>query len=320
LTERLLERGDEVIAVDSLIDNYSRESKLANLARFSDHPRCTSVADDLVELDLAPLLHGVDYVFHLAALPGVRASWGNAFDGYLRNNVLATQRLLEAAGTAPVTRIVFASSSSVYGDSERYPTPETAAPRPISPYGVTKLAGEHLCSLYWRQFALPVVSLRFFSAYGPRQRPDMAFHIFIRALLSGEAIEVYGDGQQSRDFTYVTDIVEANLLAAERGHAGRVYNIGAGSETALNDAIEMAQALTGRRLTIHHRPNEGGDARRTAADITRARRELGYRPRVSLEEGLVRQIAWAEDLYRLPLAPAPRNSVQPSQLRAGSRR
>ncbi len=315
LTERLLAQGADVVAVDSFTDNYPRWLKQLNLAGSSRQASCSFVEGDLLELDLAELLQGVDLVFHQAAWPGVRASWGSAFDGYTRNNVLATQRLLEAARQARLAKFVYASSSSVYGDSERYPTGETTLPRPISPYGVTKLAAEHLCFLYWRRSKLPVVSLRYFTVYGPRQRPDMAFHIFIRNLLTGDPIEVFGDGGQSREFTFVDDVVTANLLAAERGRPGAVYNIGGGSEVTLAGAIETVRSLTGRDGPVRYRAEQAGDARRTAADIGLARRELGYRPEVGLEEGLCRQIAWLEEAYALqPVQTAKRETAGPETL------
>jgi UDP-glucose 4-epimerase len=235
-------------------------------------------------------------IYHLAARAGVRSSWGATFDAYLRDNLLATQRLLEAVKNSPGARIVFASSSSVYGDAEAYPTPESTQPLPISPYGVTKEACEHLCRLYWTRFGVPAVSLRFFTVYGPRQRPDMAFHIFGRALLEGRPIEIFGDGEQSREFTYVGDVLEGVVQAAERGAPGSVYNIGGGSEVSLNEALRLLFEISGRSVPVHHLESKAGDARRTAADMTLARRELGFAPRVSLEDGLAQEMRWLEEL------------------------
>ena len=292
LSEALLERGAEVVATDCFTEYYPRWLKELNLSEVIGHPRCRFVEGDLTELDLASLLNRVDYIFHEAAQPGVRASWGATFECYIHNNVLATQRLLEAAKHHPIRKVVYASSSSVYGNAETYPTPEGVTPQPVSPYGVTKLAAEHLCSLYWREFSLPVVSLRYFTAYGPRQRPDMAMSRFIRAALDGCPIEIYGGGQQSRDFTYVDDIVTANLLAAEKAPPGRIYNIGGGVEVTVNEIVRTLERQIGTLRTL--RQEEGpGEARRTSADTSLARKELGYRPRVGLEEGLTRQLGSA---------------------------
>jgi len=298
LSEALLEQGVELVATDCFTDYYPRWVKELNLSAVVGHPRCRFVEGDLTQLNLAGLLNGVDYIFHQAAQPGVRASWGATFESYVHNNVLATQRLLEAAKQQRVRKVIYASSSSVYGDAEAYPTREGMAPQPVSPYGVTKLAAEHLCSLYWREFSLPVVSLRYFTAYGPRQRPDMAMTRFIRAALDGHPIEIYGGGWQSRDFTYVDDVVAANLLASEKARPGRVYNIGGGVEVTVNEIIRTLERLVGETLRTVHREEGPGEARRTSADTSLARKELGYRPRVGLEEGLARQIAWARRLVR----------------------
>jgi len=271
--------------------------KQLNLRDVLSHPRFSFVEGDLIELDPS-LLDGVDYVFHQAAQPGVRSSWGRAFEGYVRNNVVATQRLLEAAKGGTIRKLIYASSSSIYGEAESFPTSESATPRPISPYGVTKLAGEHLCRLYWRRYGVPAVALRYFTAYGPRQRPDMGFHIFIDAFLSGRPISIYGDGGQSRDFTYVSDVVTANLLAAEKAPAGRVYNIGGGAEVTLNEVIRMLKTLTDADVPIRHKNERAEDPRRTAADTALAASELGYQPAVILEDGLRRQIAWVRELLR----------------------
>lgn len=318
LTERLLNQGAEVIAVDSFTDYYPRWMKQLNLAQAGCHPSCTFIEGDLTRLDLSPLLERVDYVFHHAAFAGVRASWGSAFEGYLRNNVLATQCLLEAAKHAPVRKFIYASSSSIYGDAESFPTPETTTPRPISPYGATKLAGEHLCFLYWRRSGVPTVALRYFTVYGPRQRPDMAFHIFIRALLAGQALEIYGDGRHSRDFTYVSDIVTTNLLAAEKGRPGQVYNVGGGAEVPLNDVVRTLKTLTGRDVPIHYMEVQGGDPRRTAADTALAREELGFQPEVDLEQGLRWQIGWLEDILSMQ-PPADYERAKPDRGRSFTR-
>ena len=244
------------------------------------------------DLDLRPVLDGAAQVFHLAAQAGVRSSWGREFAQYSDHNVLATQRLLEASVAAGVPRLVYASSSSVYGQAPSYPTTEDDLPRPHSPYGVTKLAAEHLGVLYERSFGLPVVSLRFFTVYGPRQRPDMAFHRFLAAARDGQPLHLYGDGSQTRDFTYVSDIVDATRTAAGRGRPGGVYNVGGGERVALSDVLRRIEEVTGRRLTVRREEVQKGDMRDTFADTTAARRDLGFRSTVPLAAGLEREWEW----------------------------
>jgi len=254
LAERLLAAGWEVVGVDCFTDYYPRAAKEANLEGLRGQPGFRLVEMDLNSAALGALLQGIDTVFHQAGQPGVRASWGRSFEPYLRSNILATQALLEAALhlKRPLRRFVFASSSSVYGDAPQLPVREDTLPQPISPYGVTKLAAEHLCSLYTR-LGVPAVSLRYFTVYGPRQRPDMAFHRFIRAVLEGREIEIHGDGEQTRDFTYVMDIVDANLSAAaapaERV-VGRVYNLGGGSRVTVNEVIAIVEGAAGRPAVV----------------------------------------------------------------------
>ncbi|TFH23695.1 MAG: NAD-dependent epimerase/dehydratase family protein [Myxococcales bacterium] len=245
---------------------------------------------------LAPLLEGVDWVFHQAAQAGVRASWGEDFRIYSDNNVYATQRLLEAARDSGVTKFIYASSSSVYGDTDDLPMRETSATAPVSPYGVTKLAGEHLARLYWVNYRVPVVSLRYFTVYGPRQRPDMAFHRFARAVLEDTEITLFGDGTQSRDFTFVDDIVGANLAAAESDAAGAVFNIGGGSRTTVNEVIATIGEIVGRDPRVNRLEMQKGDVKHTAADTAAAQSALGYGPRVALREGLEREVAWVRGL------------------------
>jgi len=284
LAEALLEAGHELVCVDCLTDYYDPLLKEENARSL-----------DLLRLDLAEEqldLHGVDGVFHLAGQPGVRASFGPDFPLYVRRNLLATQRVAEAAAEAGA-RVVFASSSSVYGEAERYPTPEDARPRPISPYGVSKLACEHLLSAYAAGAGLDWVCLRYFTVFGPRQRPDMAFARMLAALAEGRPFEVYGDGRQSRGFTYVADAVAATLAAMEQAPAGALYNVGGGAEASMLEAIAVAEQVAGRRLQVRFLPPAPGDVRRTAADTTRIRRELGWAPRVSLQEGLRSQWSWA---------------------------
>jgi nucleoside-diphosphate-sugar epimerase len=295
LAESLLDSGCTVVGVDCFTDYYDPAIKRRNLEeRASKDPRFRLLTLDLAGDDLAPLPVDARWVFHLAAQPGVRASWGAEFAAYTRHNVLATQRLLERYKGTGVERVVVASSSSVYGDAERMPTTEDDLPRPYSPYGVTKLAAEHLALLYARNFGLPTVALRYFTVYGPRQRPDMGFHRFLRAYLCGGRIEVYGDGEQTRDFTYVSDAVAANRAAAERGVAGRAYNVGGGSSVTVNHVLAEMRRITGKQAAIERRPAQPGDPRHTGADITRARTDLAWQPVVPLAEGLARQAAWQE--------------------------
>jgi UDP-glucuronate 4-epimerase len=292
VVETLLRRGHDVLGVDAFTDYYKREVKESNIQSAQTDAAFSIVEADLAGDSIAPLLDGIDGVFHLAAQPGVRGSWGDTFAVYLRDNVLATQRLFEAASRSGV-RIVFASTSSVYGNAESYPTHEEMLPRPVSPYGVTKLACESLARTYAECFGLEAIVLRYFTVYGPRQRPDMAFARIISALLGETPFPVYGTGDQSRDFTYVADAAEATVAAMEAGHAGTTYNVGGGSETTLREVIALVERLAGRRLAVSFEPAAAGDVRRTAADTTRIRSELGWRPQTSLAHGLEDQLAAA---------------------------
>jgi UDP-glucose 4-epimerase len=292
LTSRLLDRGAEVVGVDAFTDYYSREIKEENLDVNRRRRGFAFVEGDLLTADLAGLLDGATHVFHLAAQAGVRKSWGRDFAVYTANNVDATQRLLEAVRDRPIERLVYASSSSVYGDSVPMPMREDAALHPLSPYGVTKLAAEHLCQLYQVNHGVPAVSLRFFTVYGPRQRPDMAFHRFIRASLTGQPITLYGDGEQTRDFTFVDDIVAAMVAAGGQGRPGAVYNIGGGSRVSVNDVLDRLARVTGRQVDIRREPAQKGDMRDTFADTSRARAELGFQPSVALTDGLRAESAW----------------------------
>jgi nucleoside-diphosphate-sugar epimerase len=289
LCEALLDDGDQVVAVDCFSGYYSRARKEQNLAALHGRPGFSFVEADLTSVAIAPLLRTVDTVYHIAGQPGVRSSWGPPFADYLRHNVLATQRLLDACRGHPLRKLVFSSSSSVYGNAEAAPTPESVPPEPISPYGVTKLAAEHLCGAYRRSFRIPVAVLRLFTVYGPRQRPDMAFSRLVRAALSGEPFELYGDGRQTRDVTYVGDAVRALRDAARSPWCG-VANIGGGARTSLRDTIEIVEELCGD-LRILSRAPAAGDARDTAADISVAEAAFGYRPRTPLREGLAAMVA-----------------------------
>jgi len=288
LCDALLARGDDVLGVDCLTDNYSPARKRANLID------ALAAGLEFRRLDLScdpldPVLKGIDVVYHLAGQPGVRSSWGDDFNAYARRNLLATQRLLEATLRAAGPRFVFASSSSVYGNTGDQPAQESDRPAPLSPYGLTKAACEELVAVYRRVHGLSAVSLRYFTAYGPRQRPEMAFASFIRAVLSSRALHVLGDGHQTRDFTYVTDAVAATIAAAELG-AEPVYNISGGTSSTLLGAITQIEQLTEQSALISFSPSARGDAYRTSADLTAAERDLGYGPKVSLREGLALQI------------------------------
>ena len=295
LVESLLADGHEVVGLDAFVDYYPRPAKEANLAAAHGNKSFRLVEGLLQQMDLAPVLEGAGQVFHLGAQAGVRASWGQDFAAYTDHNVLGTQRLLEAALAARTGPIVYASSSSVYGDSPDLPLRESAACHPVSPYGVTKLAAEHLCCLYAKNHGLHTVSLRFFTVYGPRQRPDMAFHKFLKAARDGRPITVYGDGQQTRDFTFVADIVTATRAAASKGRPGYVYNVGGGERLTLNRVLETIEGVTGRRLEIVREPAQKGDMRDTFADTTAARQDLEFRSTVTLAEGLAREWAWIQE-------------------------
>ena len=285
LAERLLAAGHDVLALDALTDSYDPARKRANAAGFE------LLEVDLAEAGLGTLLAGADGVFHLAGQPGVRASFGPDFGLYVRRNVLATEALFEAAARHGV-RVVYASSSSVYGDAEAFPTPEDARPRPISPYGVTKLACEHLAYALGRTAGLEALGLRYFTVYGPRQRPDMAFTRLLEALADGSAFGLLGDGSASRSFTYVEDAVAATVAAMERGRAGEVYNVGGGEEATMAEAIALAETIAGRTLAVERHAAAVGDVRRTSADGEKSRRELGWAPTTALADGLAAQWAW----------------------------
>jgi len=295
LVESLLRDGLEVTGVDAFVDYYPRTVKERNLARARDHRAFRFVEGRVQDLDLGPLLEGASHVYHLAAQAGVRASWGRDFALYTDHNVLATQRLLEAALAAGRPRIVYASSSSVYGDSPSLPLREDSVCHPVSPYGVTKLAAEHLGHLYGRNHGLPVVSLRYFTVYGPRQRPDMAFHRFLKAARDREPIRVFGDGEQTRDFTFVEDIVAATRAAAATGRPGRVYNVGGGERVSLNGVLKIIEGITGWPFEVRREEPQKGDMRDTAADTSEAQRDLGFRSTVSLAQGLAREWDWIRE-------------------------
>jgi UDP-glucuronate 4-epimerase len=293
LVERLLQQGDAVVAVDNLTDYYDVDQKRANLGGYQNDPAVEVVVEDLAERSVLDRVEEVDVVFHLAGQPGVRLSWDRNFTTYVERNIDRTQQLLEAARSAGLARLVYASSSSVYGNQPSYPVDENAVPRPFSPYGVTKLAAEHMCSLYAQNYGLSTVSLRFFTVYGPRQRPDMAFSKFIRATLTGQPIKVTGDGTAIRDFTYVGDIVSA-LVAAGRADVapGRVYNTCGTESVNVNETIGLIGDAVGSEPAVERGPNVPGDVQRTGGVSTLAETELGWSAEVDLASGLEQQVAW----------------------------
>jgi UDP-glucose 4-epimerase len=293
LAERLILDGADVVGIDCFTDYYPREFKERNLATLRQQQGFRFVESTIQGADLPALLRDRTHVFHLAAQAGVRKSWGRDFAVYTVNNVEATQILLEAVTAAPgIERLVYASSSSVYGDNVPLPMREDALPEPVSPYGVTKLAAEQLCYLYHVNYNVPAVSLRYFTVYGPRQRPDMGFYRFLRATMAGEPITLYGDGDQTRDFTFVSDAVSATVAAATRGIPGRVYNIGGGSRVSINDVLAIIGRVVGRTPQIQADPVQKGDMRHTFADTSRAQADLGFKPRIGLDEGLTAEYKW----------------------------
>ncbi|HTX01428.1 MAG TPA: NAD-dependent epimerase/dehydratase family protein [Acidimicrobiales bacterium] len=294
LCQALLATGEDVLGIDCFTGYYERAAKERNLAALLAEERFCFVEDDLRSADLAPLLDGVDVVYHQAGQPGVRPSWAAGFPDYVSHNVLATQRLLEAARLVGCPRLVAASSSSVYGESPRWPSSESDLPAPHSPYGVTKLAAEHLCSLYAANWGLSTVSLRYFTVYGPRQRPDMAIGRLVASALEGTSFTLLGDGSQIRDFTYVGDVVAANLAAAAADVApGTVCNVAGGSSITLGELVGLVERLAGRPVALVRRPAQPGDVSRTGGSVDRAERLLGWSPSTSLESGLLAHLAWA---------------------------
>jgi UDP-glucose 4-epimerase len=297
LVDRLLRDGYRVRGIDAFTDYYDPAIKRRNLEAARRDPRFELVEGDLVDVDLQNLLRDVSCCFHLAAQAGVRASWGRDFLIYIRANIEATQKLLEAARAVGLPRLVYSSSSSIYGNAKQMPMSEDALPSPVSPYGVTKLSGEQLCNLYHFNYGLPVVSLRYFTVYGPRQRPDMAFHKFIRAGLRGEAIEIYGDGTQTRDFTFVDDAVAANVAAMHYTKPLGIFNVGGGATVTLEHVVQRIEAAVGRKLQARFLPPVHGDVGHTHADPRRAAAELGWSAQVRVEDGIPAEVAWLRELY-----------------------
>ena len=298
LAETLLNQGDKVIGIDEFNDYYNPTLKRQNISQFQEHPGFQLIENNIQSLNWSELLVDVDVVYHQAAQAGVRPSWGKGFLDYTERNINATQIILEAAIDAPnLKRLVYASTSSIYGDAETFPTPETVCPQPVSPYGITKLAAERLGKLYHQNFGVPCVYLRYFTVYGPRQRPDMAFHKFFKWILQDQPISIYGDGQQTRDFTFIGDAVAANLLAAIVPSAiGEIFNIGGGSRVVLAEVINIMEGIVGRPIKKNFVEKARGDARHTSADVSKAETILGYQPQVSLTEGLRQEWEWMKSL------------------------
>lgn len=299
LSEKLIKEGHEVIGVDCFIDYYSKKIKEDNIKKLLNNKNFKFINKNIINLNLKESLKDVDYIFHQAAQAGVRASWGKSFEIYSNNNIFATQKLLEAAKNSEVKKFVYASSSSVYGDVKKLPMKEDDKLKPISPYGVSKLAAENLCYLYYKNFKVPTISLRYFTVYGERQRPDMAFHIFGRALLNNKPIHVFGDGKQSRNFTHVDDIINANLSAASSEHQGEVYNIGGDKEgITINQTLKFMQDYLKLSGNIIYDDKVKGDVKHTSADISKAKKELNYNPKVNFKQGLKRELDWLKKLYK----------------------
>ena len=298
LAETLLKQGIDVIGIDQFNDYYDPQLKQNNIVTLQEFSNFKLIKADIEELDWQKLLESVDIIYHQAAQAGVRNSWGEGFASYTQRNINATQVILEAAKKVKsLKRIVYASSSSIYGDAATMPTPETLCPQPVSPYGITKLAGERLCWLYHQNFGVPATALRYFTVYGPRHRPDMAFYKFFKAAIEDRAISIYGDGQQTRDYTFVSDVVAANLAAGKVPEAlGEAFNIGGGSRVTLIELLEIMERVIGRSIRKNYIEKAKGDARHTSADITKAQKILGYSPQVSLAEGLTEEWKWIQSI------------------------
>ncbi|QGQ94916.1 NAD-dependent epimerase/dehydratase family protein [Paenibacillus psychroresistens] len=298
LSEALLKLGHTVTGIDHLEQTPNRSFKENNLIHALEHPGFHWLSMDLLNANLEQLVADVDIIFHLAGLAGVRNSWGDSFTDYLQANVLLTQRILDACRKAAnLKKLVYASSSSVYGGSNEPYSSEQSSTQPISPYGLTKLAGEQLCALYHKQYGLPYTALRYFTVFGPRQRPDMGFHRFMKAALFSQSLTVYGNGEQTRDFTYVSDVVEANISAMSYSNHGNVFNIGGVERASVNEVIQKIEGLSGKALQLTYLPEQPGDPFATGADISLARAELGYNPIISLDEGMTKQWSYITKLY-----------------------
>lgn len=297
LCEKLLDIGHSVIGIDSFTDFYPKYIKEQNIRPLLKKDKFEFIAKDIHEYDLSKLMKKAGCVFHLAAQAGVRTSWGQNFSIYTKNNIEATQKLLETAKDVKLEKFIYASSSSVYGFCPELPMLETSPCFPYSPYGVTKLAAENLCSLYFRNYGVPCVSLRFFTVYGPGQRPDMAFHKFFKAIIDNKPISIYGDGKQTRDFTYIDDIIEANVASLTRGKPGEVYNLGGGNRKKLEDIFPILEKVTQKKIKITWEDWQLGDVPHTFANIEKARKELNFQPKTKVDDGLEEEWKWIQKLY-----------------------
>lgn len=299
LTEALLAEGHSVVGLDYKSQSQDRSAMPDHLKHLKRHPNFQLRSDNLLQIDLEPCLEDAEVVFHLAGIAGVRNSWGTNFSEYLDANILLTQRILEACKKATkLKKLVYASSSSVYGGGAGEYSSELSPTRPISPYGLTKLAGEQLCSLYYKQYGIPFSAMRYFTVYGPRQRPDMGFHRFMKAAFLDLPLTIYGDGQQTRDFTYVSDVVKANMSAMNCNKHGTIFNVGGIETASINDIIGRIERLSGKKLKLQYVPAQPGDPITTRADISFAKLELGYHPVVSLDEGMAQQWSYISELYK----------------------
>ncbi|WP_432665447.1 NAD-dependent epimerase/dehydratase family protein [Wukongibacter baidiensis] len=296
LSEALVDKGFKVIGIDCFTEYYDRKIKERNLSSLLSNKDFTFIEEDLMDVPLDQYLKDIDYVFHQAGQPGVRGSWGKQFEKYIKNNVHATQRLLEAVKNSGIKKFVYASSSSIYGNADVLPMPESQLPRPFSPYGVTKLAAEQLCNLYFENYGVPITSLRYFTVYGPRQRPEMAMSTFIRAILNDNCLSIYGDGNQGRDFTYIDDIVKANLLAMESSLEGEVFNVGSSRPIKLIEVIRILEKIIGKKAKIKFASKQDGDVKDTYADTKKIKEALEFVTSVGIEEGLTNQVDYIKSI------------------------
>jgi len=298
IAEWLLKEKHRVTGIDCYLESYPREVKEDRINNLLQYDQFTFIQGSIVETDLRPLCEEVDYIFHKAAQAGIRFNWGNTYEIYNTNNILGTQRLLEATIGTSVKKLVYASSSSIYGDVKELPIRETVTPQPVSCYGVSKLAAEHMCYLYWKNFQVPTNSLRYFTVFGPRPRPDMCICIFSRAIFAGEEIKIFGDGEQSRGFTFISDVVNANLKAAESDHVGEVMNISGGGRITINALIKKLEDIIGKKANIRYETFAKGDVMHTQADISKAEKLIGYKPEKDFDEGLAETVASVKTFYK----------------------
>lgn len=297
-SEKLIKLNYEVLGIDCFYPLYDRKYKEKNLENLSSQRNFKFIEAKIQDLDLKEILKDIEYIFHLAAYPGVRGDWNVIFSQYIEENVIATYKILDAATKMKnLKKFIFASSSSVYGDTDVLPMKETNKICPFSPYGVSKATAEQLCYVFHKNFNVPIVSLRYFTVYGPRQRPDMAFHKFIKAILQDNEVIIYGDGNQTRDFTFIEDVISANFLVLKYGVPGEIYNIGGGTKISVNDVIKLLEEIIGKKAKVKYYPKEKGDVQKTLADITKAKYELNYSPTFKIKEGLKREYEWIKQLF-----------------------